>query len=232
MKLAMLAVTLLGCAATLSAGVARSAAADLYPDVARYVQSRIAEIDEIDEARREKLDALASYVRERRSSGEPVRLLFVCTHNSRRSHMSMIWAAVAAEHFGIDVQTTSGGTEWTAFYPRAVAALERACLRIEQSTDAPKPIYHVRMGESPRPLTCFSKIYDQAPNPREEFAAIMVCAEADEACPSVPGAAERFAIAYVDPKAHDDTPREARAYDERCAQIAREFLYVFQQAAN
>ena len=33
---------------------------------------------------------------------EGVRVLFICTHNSRRSHNSQIWAQVAAYYYGFD----------------------------------------------------------------------------------------------------------------------------------
>ena len=48
----------------------------------------------------------------------------------------------------------------------------------------------------------------------------MVCNDADQKCPTVPGATDRFAIPFVDPKVSDGTEAEAATYDERCAQIA------------
>ena len=77
------------------------------------------------------------------------------------------------------------------------------------------------------PLTCFSKVYNQAPNPKEGFCAVMTCSESDKNCPTVEGSAFRVAIPYLDPKEFDNTDKEAQAYDERCRQIAREELYVF-----
>ncbi|MEL6797418.1 MAG: protein-tyrosine-phosphatase, partial [Planctomycetota bacterium] len=108
-----------------------------------------------------------------------------------------------------------------------VAALSRAGLDVEQTTPEPNPIYHVRYSDSSAALTCFSKVYDVAPNPGEGFAAIMVCGHADENCPLVHGVEMRTAIRYDDPKVSDGTPAESATYDERCAQIAREMLYAF-----
>ena len=46
--------------------------------------------------------------------------------------MAAIWARVAAYRAGFtEVETYSGGTEITAFNPRAVAALRRAGFRVE-----------------------------------------------------------------------------------------------------
>jgi arsenate reductase len=203
----------------------------LYPALQSSLSQRMAEFDRIPPARQAQLRELSAYINERRADDQPVRLLFVCTHNSRRSHMAQLWTAAAAMHFDITIMTYSGGTEATAFNPRAVAALQRAGFEIERTTDDANPIYHVRLAEHGHPLTCFSKAYDHAPNPKDGFAAVMVCGEADEACPSVPGAVVRVAIPYVDPKISDNTPEEAATYDERGAQIAREMLYVMQQAS-
>ncbi len=196
--------------------------------LAEYTDQREHEFDLIGNERRQELEQLAGYVRLKRGRGEPVQLTFVCTHNSRRSHLAMIWAAVAAWHYGIEgVTTYSGGTEATAFNPRAVGAIERAGLAVEMTTPEPNPIYHVRYSSEAPPLICFSKVYDVAPNPSEAFAAIMVCGHADENCPHVLGVEMRCAIRYEDPKISDGTPEEAATYDERCAQIAREMLYAF-----
>lgn len=204
----------------------------LYPDLTKYLDERRAEFSQIPPERQAVLRELAGHVRATRARGKPVRLTFICTHNSRRSHMSQVWARVAAEAYGVaDVSTYSGGTEVTAFNPRAVAALRRAGLRIEQTTHDENPIYHVRYADTAPPLTCFSKVHTQAPNPRDEVTAVMTCSQADAACPTVPGATARFAIPYEDPKVSDGQPQEAQVYDERCAQIAREFLFVFSQIA-
>jgi arsenate reductase len=204
----------------------------LYPDLEAYVNARIGEFDRIPDDRKALLRSISGYVAGRVDASETARLTFICTHNSRRSHMSQIWAQAAAQVFGIGgVETYSGGTEATAFNPRAVAALRRAGFVIEPATDGDNPVYEVRFSEGIEPLQAFSKIYDQAPNPTEGFAAVMTCSSADAACPIVHGAAERIAIPFDDPKAFDDTQREAAAYDERCAQIAREMLFVFAEAA-
>jgi arsenate reductase len=153
-------------------------------------------------------------------------MTFICTHNSRRSHFGQVWAAVAAAHFGLEnITTFSGGTEATAFNPRAVAALERAGFSIE-NPGGDNPKYKVRFGEAADALTCFSKKYDDASNPQKGFVAVMTCSDADRNCPIVPGAVARFATPYVDPKEADNTPQETARYDERCKQIATEMLYL------
>lgn len=209
---------------------ADAAQASLYPELRRFLADRRGEFDRIPAERKELLEELGAFVRRHHEADKPVDLIFVCTHNSRRSHMSQLWAQAAADMLGLRVTTYSGGTEDTAFNPRAVAAIERAGFRVEKTTEARNPIYHVRMADDRPAMTCFSKAYDAPPNPDGGFGAVMVCDDADEACPVVDGAAGRFAIPFVDPKVSDNTPAEAATYDERCAQIAREMLYAMTRA--
>lgn len=202
--------------------------ADLYPELASFVRERAAEFDRIAPERRTALEALARSVAERKRVGEPVRLTFICTHNSRRSHLSQLWAQAAAHAYGVtDVETFSGGTEATAFNPRAVAAARRAGFEVAAEAESDNPVYRVRFSERADAMECFSKVYDQPPNPDEGFFAVMTCSAADAACPIVFGAVERVSIPYDDPKSFDGTEREQAVYDERCRQIAREMLYAF-----
>lgn len=198
------------------------------PALAAYVADTLADLDHIPSQRRDQLDQLTAFIRERAHAGQPAVLTFICTHNSRRSHMAQLWAQAAAHHFGVDgIETYSGGTEATAFNPRAVAALQRAGFLVEPTTTGDNPVYAVRFFGGMEPLRCFSKVYDHPPNPTRDFCAVMTCGAADAACPIVFGAAERIAITYDDPKAADGTPQETAVYDERCRQIAREMLYAF-----
>jgi protein-tyrosine-phosphatase len=200
----------------------------LVPALAAYVAAALAELDRIPAERRLQLEDLARFVADRTCGGGPAPLIFICTHNSRRSHIAQLWAQAAAHHFGVNgVATYSGGTEATAFNPRAVAALERAGFAIEATSAGENPVFAVRFIADMEPMTCFSKVYDQPPNPTAGFCAVMTCGEAEAACPIVFGAAERISLPYDDPKAADGTPEETAVYDERCRQIAREILYAF-----
>jgi arsenate reductase len=161
--------------------------------------------------------------------GNTARLTFIGTHNSRRSHFGQVWAAVAAHYFGMqNIETYSGGTEVTAFNPRAVAALERVGFEVE-TTKEENPHYRLYFAEDVESLLCFSKKYDDPANPQKDFIAIMTCSEADENCPFIPGAKHRFSLTYRDPKEADDAPQETNRYDERCRQIATEMCYLMRQ---
>ena len=200
----------------------------LLDTIRSYAEERIQEFDQIPEDRRALLEDIAAFVRSRRRASEPAQLTYVCTHNSRRSHIARIWAQAAADHFGVKgVVTFSGGTEVTAFHPNAVDAMRRIGFEIEGNEKASNPRYRVRFATTLPPLIAVSKVYNDGENPRENFAAVMVCSSADEACPVIPGTMARIAVTYDDPKSSDDTDKMEAVYDERTRQIAREMLYCF-----
>jgi arsenate reductase len=199
-----------------------------YSALLRYLNERVTEFGSISNDRKTDLAKVADYIRERMSKSEPAKLTFICTHNSRRSHLSQIWAQVASEYYGLGgVETFSGGTEATAFNPRAVAAMQRCGLTIvADEPHATNPRYRVFTSDSSTPQVCFSKAYSDPPNPSKGYCAVMTCSQADDACPLVMGCDLRIPIRYEDPKVADDTEHEVQRYDERSAQICREMLYL------
>jgi len=189
------------------------------------------EFDDITIERKLKLIELSDYIISRKNEDEIARLVVICTHNSRRSHMGQIWAQVAADYYGIrKIETFSGGTEATAFNPRAVSAFKKVGFDVNIiKNDDDNHRYELRWSEDMEAYQAFSKRYDDTPNPSEKFAAIMVCTSADEGCPIITGCDFRLSLPYEDPKAYDDTGLEAEMYDERLRQIGRDMLFCFSQ---
>ena len=195
-----------------------------------YVEELLAEADRIPERRKQLLLRLSDYLRTAPVHAKGVN--FICTHNSRRSHLAQVWAAVAVAYFQIDgVNTFSGGTQATAFNPRAVAALGRSGFQVS-SAEGQNPHYFLTYAEHSPPLECWSKTYDDPANPRQQFAAVMTCSDADENCPFIPGAELRLALTYEDPKVADDTHVEAVRYDERTRQIGREIFFAVKHSTR
>ena len=182
----------------------------------------------LSEERKTVLTELINYIQQQRNAGKDVHLNFICTHNSRRSQFSQIWAQTAAYYYGVNAQCYSGGVEVTAFNERAVESIKRSGFKVEKSGEG-NPKYAVYFANDASPLLAYSKIYDDTANAKIGFAAIMTCAHADDNCPYIPGADKRIPIRYNDPKAFDDTPLEALKYDERSKEIANELFYTFSQ---
>lgn len=200
----------------------------LYARLAENIGSYTHEFDRIPEERKKTLKKLALFVESRLKVNEKAELTFICTHNSRRSHIAQIWAQTAAACYGIpNVISYSGGTEATAFNPRAVKAMGETGFRITKMSEGTNPEYEVRYADDAPPVKVFSKKYDSDGNPRSGFGAVMTCSDADQNCPIVRGAMERIPIPYEDPKTFDDTDRETEMYNQRVRQIGREILYAF-----
>lgn len=176
--------------------------------------------------RKEVLQYLIDYVQGRVKQGAIPRLNFICTHNSRRSQFSQIWAQTAAFVYDIPVQCFSGGVEVTAFNERAVHAVQANGFQVMQGKGE-NPVYQVRFSLDAKPIRAFSKVFNDPENKAERFAAVMTCDHADDNCPFIPGTEQRIPVLYEDPKAFDGTSEEASKYDERSRQIGSEMLYVF-----
>ena len=176
------------------------------------------------------LDQLAHWIPGRPLT-EPTYITVICTHNSRRSHLGQVWLQAAAWHYEFDnLRTWSGGTEGTALYPSAAEALRSQGVELSQNTHQENPIYRIQLQSGQPPFDVFSKRYSHPSNPQSGFAAILVCNEANEACPIVSGAVARFSLPYEDPKISDGTEQESRIYQERSKEIGAEMFYIIQRA--
>lgn len=193
-----------------------------------FITSVVSEFERIPEARRAILMRIASFVANKQSEGRNANLILICTHNSRRSHLSQVWTQVAAHHYGIrNVYSYSGGTEATALFPSAARALEKAGLQLNTLSDGRNPVYSIKYAANEHPIIGFSKAYDDVFNPQSGFAAIMTCSHADTNCPHIPSAEQRISLPFEDPKAFDGTAQQEQKYEERCRDIAREIFYAF-----
>jgi protein-tyrosine-phosphatase len=200
----------------------------LNPILHQTIQELAQTFDQIPAERRKLLGQLSSYIHSRKKACQAVNLVFICTHNSRRSHMAQLWAQAAAACYDIDqVYCFSGGTEATAFNPRAVQAMQEAGFDIRALDTGDNPRYLAAFAPGAAPARLWSKTFGDPANPASGFGAVMTCNDADESCPLVPGADLRLALTYHDPKHFDGTAQEEEKYRERARQIGRELLYAF-----
>ena len=181
----------------------------------------------IPEERKEILVEIAQEISKQLEDKGESSVIFVCTHNSRRSQLSELWMRAAAQHYKIDqLQSFSGGTEVSAFNKRMVDALIRTGFYILKKEEQVNPSYYARLDQNESPVRMFSKKYDDPYNPQGDFIAVMVCAQADKECPFVPGADARIALPYEDPKYADNTPEEQAVYDAKVQEIGREIIFM------
>jgi hypothetical protein len=217
----------------------------LLPPIREHADRLKTSFDMIGEPHRLAGRKLADWIAERYRPGRRLDVIVVCTGNSRRSILGATMGNIAAAYYGMpEVRFHSGGTAPSAFNVRTANALKEIGAEIEAAgQEAPRgepqtanPVYRVRWGssggsdETSFEAIEFSKRYDDPVNPHEGFAALMVCGEADAACPVVKGAALRVSMPYLDPKIYDGGAYEAAKYAERRDDIGRLMLAVMMQA--
>lgn len=186
----------------------------------------------IDPERIALLDQMSGYIAGLLSNGR-VALNFICTHNSRRSHLAQVWAQTLAAFYELEgIDCYSGGTEATALFPKVAETLEKQGFSILLLSHSTNPVYAIKYSEAHMPMVAFSKTYDHPFNPASGFIAVMTCDSANEACPVVFGAKARFALLYVDPKTSDNTPQMDEVYAQRSLQIATEMKFLFEQVVR
>ena len=199
----------------------------MYQKLIEIINNKI-DVQSISEERKAVLQPLIDFIQQKVNDRQDININFICTHNSRRSHLSQVWAQVASAHFNIpNVHCYSGGTEETSLFPKVAETLTNQGFNIFKIADTNNPVYAIKYSDNALPVIGFSKKYDSPFNPVSAFTAIMTCSQADGGCPFIVGAEKRIPITYEDPKVSDDSPKQAQVYAERSLQIAKEMFYVF-----
>lgn len=194
--------------------------------IKKYIENL--DTENIKENRKQLLKPLIEFIQEKIVENENIRIVFICTHNSRRSHLAQVWAQTLAFYYGLKhVSCYSAGTEETAMYPMIAETLKNSGFKIDVLSKGKNPIYSIGFSENEPTIIGFSKKIAHDFNPKSNFAAIMTCSQADLGCPFVPGAEIRIPITFEDPKIYDDTDYKEEKYQERNRQIANEMKYVF-----
>jgi arsenate reductase len=200
----------------------------LFPEIENVINTL--NFESISDERKIILQPLVDFIQRKANIGQEIRLNLICTHNSRRSHLSQVWAQTAAAHYNVkNVFCYSGGTEATALFPVAAKTLAKQGFQIKTIAEGSNPVYAIKYAENEHPVIGFSKTFDDDFNPQSEFAAILTCSSADKGCPFIAGAEKRIPVTFEDPKAFDNSPQQAEKYEERSIQIATEMFYVFSQ---
>jgi len=200
----------------------------LFPEIEKVINDL--HFESISDERKIVLQPLVDFIQRKASNGQEIRINLICTHNSRRSHLSQVWAQTAATYYNIkNVFCYSGGTEATAMFPMVVKTLVKQGFQIKTIAEGNNPVYAIKYSENEHPIIGFSKTFEDDFNPKNEFAAILTCSSADQGCPFIAGAEVRIPITFEDPQAFDDSPQQAEKYEERSLQIATEMFYVFSQ---
>lgn len=200
----------------------------VFPAISEVITSL--HFESISAERKMTLQLLIDFIQDKVNNHQEIRLNYICTHNSRRSHLSQVWSQTAAAHYEVkNVFCYSGGTEATALFPVVAKTLVNQGFQIKTIAEGSNPIYAIKYSDNEAAVIVFSKTFDDTFNPKNDFAAILTCSSADQGCPFIAGAEKRIPITFEDPKAFDNTPQQVEKYEERSVQIATELFYVFSQ---
>jgi arsenate reductase (thioredoxin) len=120
---------------------------------------------------------------------QPIRVLFLCTHNSARSQMAeALLAQIGGERF----EVVSAGTEATRVHPLAIRAMDEVGIDISDARSKHLNEY-------------FGQDFDYV---------ITVCDSANESCPIFPGDPQRIHWSFPDPSAIEGSEDERyRAFE-------------------
>lgn len=191
---------------------------------------KLLDTSNISKERQNVLKPLIEYLQSQMDKNGTTNLNLICTHNSRRSHLSQVWAQTMAFYYRLDkIQCYSGGTEATAVFPKIIDTLIEQGFKIKAISTGNNPVYAIKFDDNANAIIAFSKTFDDSFNVQRDFAAVMTCSHADENCPFIPGANQRIALNYEDPKLFDNTAKQTEKYMERSTQIATEMKYVFSE---
>ena len=183
---------------------------------------------EISDSRKLILKELVKYIKTKKASKSEVHLNFICTHNSRRSQFCQIWAETASAYYNKKIYCYSGGLVVTEFNINAVNTIKKCGFDVIKS-GSKNPTYSLYYSNSRvRPISVFSKLYNDPVNKANSFAAITTCSDAEENCPFILNAEKRIFLQYDDPKLFDNLPNKMEKYFDSSFQIASELFYVFQ----
>jgi arsenate reductase len=187
----------------------------------------------LSEDRKELLLSIAEKIIDELEDRDKINLNFICTHNSRRSQLAQVWSFYASFYFGLDsIFSFSGGTEVTAFHRNTVKCLQKNGFEFNvDDFSHQNPRYLISFYGSKKSILGFSKTYDDSNN-AYPYIAITTCDSADQNCPFIPDAIERFHLPYVDPKTSDNTENQNEKYLETSKQIAGEIFFIFREVAE
>ena len=192
-----------------------------------YINNIIISLEDNLKVRTSSLMSVSKYIRKKSINKNKVNLVFICTHNSRRSQLAQVWAYVASRYYKLDyIVTFSGGTEVSKFNLNAISSLKRAGLEVKKFNNQKPFFYLVKSSKKDLGLKCFSKKYNSDWNPKNNFISIITCSNADKECPNIVGADKKVFIPYKDPKFSDGSDLKKAIYDQSCFIIAQEMFFI------
>ena len=178
----------------------------------------------------EVADTIVQYI----VAGTPLNVLFVCTHNSRRSQAAQLWLGTCLYLHNIEnIEVYSAGAVATAFNYRMVDAARRMGFKVNLQRTDEEEKYRV---DSPfHPVfsqTFFSKTIDDQSLPTENVLVLHTCTDAEASCPVIHGATHTYSLPFRDPSRFDGHPHQDKLYEATFRHIGSEMMFLSKEVAD
>lgn len=173
------------------------------------------------------LDQLMVYLKELVAKKLELNVIFVCTHNSRRSQFAQFWLDTFLHNFGIEnYNIFSAGTVETEVHKNVISVIEHYGFTVTKDSEINNKKYKIALGKGYE-INLFSKeITSVLEAGLGSFVLIFVCDSAYENCPFVIENQKHFSLTFEDPGRYDED-LNALEYYQKCAyKIAAEMHYL------
>ena len=147
-------------------------------------------------------------------------IVFLCTHNSRRSQLCQVWGSILSKIYNIDLKFNSAGTEKTEVYKTVFYCFSNVGVEIKDSK-----VFYRDLS-----LSLNSKVLEEIQS--DKFISIMTCSDAEKSCPSDSRSIKNISMTYQDPKVFDYTEKEKDEYLKTSKLIAKELNYVLKKLVD
>ena len=164
--------------------------------------------------RKKRLDNIASVINENLNKTRSI--VFLCTHNSRRSQICEVWGKVFAEIYRKKININSAGAFKTVVHSQVYESIVKCGLIVNNK----KEIFFDK-----KKFKLNSKTTDSIT--MKNFIAVMTCSDTEKSCPHDSRSVRNIKMFFNDPRIYDETDKMSREYLKTTTYIAEELNYIF-----
>ena len=145
-------------------------------------------------------------------------LVFLCTHNSRRSQICEVWGSIFSLIYKKEILINSAGTIKTSVHKEIFNVLKKCGVSVNENEEIAFKNLLIKLK---------SKTLDQID--AKKFIAIMTCSDAEKSCPIDSRSVKNINMFFKDPKVYDNTKYMEEEYLKTNSNIAEELNYIFKR---
>ena len=144
-------------------------------------------------------------------------IVFVCTHNSRRSIYCEVWGKIIANKYSKNINFYSAGTKKTSVYGEVIKSFSRLGIKSKGNIIQYKE----------KSILLKSKTLEEIQ--LDKFICIFTCSKAERSCPIDTRSVVNIPLLFDDPKKFDGLKNERIEYQKTCSQIAEKINFILKR---